>query len=48
LEEVAAIYRDLGWPAVVAHDAVTAPYSAPSAGPLPGSCIGLPSPRSSG
>jgi hypothetical protein len=32
LEEVAAIYRDIGWPVEVASDAFTAPYSAPSAG----------------
>ncbi|HUC36962.1 MAG TPA: pyridoxamine 5'-phosphate oxidase family protein [Acidimicrobiales bacterium] len=35
LEEVAAIYREIGWPAEVAGDAFTAPYSAPSAGPPP-------------
>lgn len=35
LEQVALIYRDLGWPAEVADDAFTAPYSAPSAGPPP-------------
>ncbi len=35
LEQVAAIYRDLGWPAEVADGAFTAPYSAPSAGPPP-------------
>ena len=35
LEKVAALYRDLGWPAQVQADAVTAPYSAPSAGPPP-------------
>lgn len=35
LEKVAAIYRDLGWPAEVAGDAFTAPFSAPSAGPPP-------------
>lgn len=35
LEAVAHIYRDLGWPAEVVHDAFTAPYSAPSAGPPP-------------
>lgn len=35
LEQVAAIYRDLGWPAQVAGDAFVAPYSAPSAGSPP-------------
>ncbi len=35
LEALAAIYRDGGWPAEVAGDALTAPYSAPSAGPAP-------------
>jgi hypothetical protein len=35
LETLAEIYRDLGWPAEVAGDAFTAPYSAPSAGPPP-------------
>jgi len=35
LETVAARYRDSGWPAEVAGDAFTAPYSAPSAGPPP-------------
>jgi hypothetical protein len=35
LERVAAVYRDLGWPAQVEGDAFTAPYSAPSAGPPP-------------
>jgi hypothetical protein len=35
LEEVARIYRDGGWPAEVAGDALTAPFSAPSAGPPP-------------
>lgn len=35
LEGVAAIYRDLGWPAEVAGEGFTAPYSAPSAGPPP-------------
>jgi len=35
LEKIAAIYRDGGWPAQVAGDALTAPYSAPSAGPAP-------------
>jgi hypothetical protein len=49
LERVAGIYRDIGWPAQVAGDAFTAPYSAPSAGPPPwhvyrftfGTAIGL-------
>jgi nitroimidazol reductase NimA-like FMN-containing flavoprotein (pyridoxamine 5'-phosphate oxidase superfamily) len=35
LEAVAAIYRSGGWPAEVEGDALTAPYSAPSAGPAP-------------
>ncbi|HET7036642.1 MAG TPA: pyridoxamine 5'-phosphate oxidase family protein [Thermomicrobiaceae bacterium] len=35
LERVAEIYRDGGWPSEVAGDALTAPYSAPSAGPPP-------------
>ena len=35
LERVAAVYRSGGWPASVAGDAFTAPYSAPSAGPPP-------------
>jgi hypothetical protein len=35
LEAVAALYRDVGWPAEVDGDALTAPYSAPSAGPPP-------------
>ena len=35
LERVAALYRDLGWPATVEGDALTAPFSAPSAGPPP-------------
>ena len=35
LEAVAAIYRGTGWPAEVDGDALTAPYSAPSAGPPP-------------
>jgi hypothetical protein len=33
LQEVAARYRDGGWPAEVDGDAFTAPFSAPSAGP---------------
>ena len=35
LEALAAIYHQGGWPAEVAGDALTAPYSAPSAGPAP-------------
>lgn len=35
LERVAAVYRTGGWPATVRGDALTAPYSAPSAGPAP-------------
>ena len=35
LEQVAGIYRDIGWPAQVAGDAFTAPFSAPSAGAPP-------------
>ncbi len=35
LEQVAARYREGGWPAAVEHDAFTAPFSAPSAGPPP-------------
>jgi hypothetical protein len=35
LESIAALYRAGGWPAEVAGDAFTAPYSAPSAGPAP-------------
>ncbi len=35
LEAVAEGYRAGGWPAEVAGDALTAPYSAPSAGPPP-------------
>jgi pyridoxamine 5'-phosphate oxidase-like protein len=35
LERIAAIYREGGWPAEVSGDALTAPYSAPSAGPPP-------------
>jgi hypothetical protein len=35
LERVAAVYRTGGWPATVDGDALTAPYSAPSAGPPP-------------
>lgn len=35
LEQVAGMYRDVGWPAEVDGDAFTGPYSAPSAGPPP-------------
>jgi len=35
LEQVACIYRGIGWPAEAAGDGFTAPYSAPSAGPPP-------------
>ena len=35
LERVAAVYRTGSWPASVEGDALTAPYSAPSAGPAP-------------
>ena len=35
LEPVAALFREGGWPAEVAGDAITAPFSAPSAGPPP-------------
>jgi hypothetical protein len=35
LREVAARYRDGGWPAEVDGDAIVAPFSAPSAGPPP-------------
>lgn len=35
LERVAAVYRTGGWPASVEGDALTAPFSAPSAGPPP-------------
>jgi Pyridoxamine 5'-phosphate oxidase len=35
LERLAGRYRDGGWPAEVAGDAFTAPFSAPSAGPAP-------------
>jgi hypothetical protein len=35
LHRVAAKYREDGWPAEVERDALTAPYSAPSAGPPP-------------
>ncbi|MGH2600477.1 MAG: pyridoxamine 5'-phosphate oxidase family protein, partial [Dehalococcoidia bacterium] len=35
LEEAARRFREGGWPAEVAEDAFTAPFSAPSAGPPP-------------
>ena len=35
LAQVAALYRQDGWPAEVADDALTAPYSAQTAGPPP-------------
>ena len=35
LEALAAVYRDAGWAAQADGDALTAPYSAPSAGPPP-------------
>ena len=35
LEKVAALYRELGWPAQAESGSFTAPYSAPSAGPPP-------------
>ncbi|WP_433292825.1 pyridoxamine 5'-phosphate oxidase family protein [Actinoplanes sp. CA-030573] len=35
LERLAAAYRDGGWPCRVEGDALTAPFSAPSAGPPP-------------
>ena len=35
LEHIAGIYRNGSWPAEVSGDALTAPYSAPSAGPPP-------------
>ncbi|MBB5781291.1 pyridoxamine 5'-phosphate oxidase family protein [Nonomuraea jabiensis] len=35
VERVAAVYAELGWPATAEGDAITAPYSAPSAGPAP-------------
>lgn len=35
LERVAAVYRTGGWPASVEGDGLTAPFSAPSAGPPP-------------
>ena len=35
LERVSAVYRSGGWPATVEGDALTAPFTAPSAGPPP-------------
>lgn len=35
LEQVAAVYDSAGWPATVEGDALTAPFTAPSAGPPP-------------
>lgn len=35
LNRVAEVYRTGGWPATVEGDALTAPFSAPSAGPAP-------------
>jgi hypothetical protein len=35
IERIAAGYRDDGWPAEVEDGAITAPFSAPSAGPPP-------------
>jgi hypothetical protein len=35
LESLVQLYRDSGWPAEVDGDSVTAPSSAPSAGPPP-------------
>ena len=35
LERAAALFREGGWPAEVQDDALTAPFSAPSAGPPP-------------
>jgi hypothetical protein len=35
LDRATAIYREGGWPAEVEGDALTAPFSAPSAGPSP-------------
>lgn len=35
LNRVAEVYRAGGWPATVEGDALTAPFSAPSAGPAP-------------
>jgi len=35
LERVAGVYREGGWPATVTDGALTAPFTAPSAGPPP-------------
>jgi hypothetical protein len=35
VEEIAALYREGGWPAQAAGDVITAAFSAPSAGPPP-------------
>jgi hypothetical protein len=35
IERLAAVYRESGWPAEAEGDALTAPYSAPSASPPP-------------
>jgi hypothetical protein len=35
LTAIVAKYNEVGWPAEVEGDAITAPYSAPSAGPAP-------------
>jgi hypothetical protein len=35
VERIAAVYGTVGWPAVAEGDVVTAPFSAPSAGPGP-------------
>ena len=35
LEQIASVARQGGWPAEVEGDALTAPFSAPSAGPPP-------------
>jgi hypothetical protein len=35
LDQLASIYRDIGWPAEVAGEAFTAPYSVPGAGRPP-------------
>jgi Pyridoxamine 5'-phosphate oxidase len=35
VERIAAVYAAVGWPAVAEGDVITAPFSAPSAGPGP-------------
>ncbi|MEU4252349.1 pyridoxamine 5'-phosphate oxidase family protein [Amycolatopsis sp. NPDC026612] len=35
LEQVAAVYREGGWPATVVDEGFTAPFTAPTAGPPP-------------